>query len=69
MFGFVFWNYLFDYSELKVAIIILSCLDKPIMIWLFDIFLFLKVGYDKQGLQTGLQMIGRPWGEATILLP
>ncbi|KAL8205139.1 hypothetical protein R6Q57_008690 [Mikania cordata] len=25
------------------------------------------VGYDKQGLPVGLQIIGRPWGEATIL--
>ncbi|XP_022725351.1 fatty acid amide hydrolase isoform X5 [Durio zibethinus] len=25
------------------------------------------VGYDKQGLPIGLQLIGRPWGEATIL--
>ncbi|MFS7998036.1 putative fatty acid amide hydrolase [Helianthus anomalus] len=25
------------------------------------------VGYDKQGLPIGLQIIGRPWGEATIL--
>lgn len=28
---------------------------------------FLQVGYDKQGLPIGLQLIGRPWGEATIL--
>ncbi|CAK7330353.1 unnamed protein product [Dovyalis caffra] len=27
----------------------------------------LQVGYDKQGLPIGLQLIGRPWGEATIL--
>ncbi|KAJ9561227.1 hypothetical protein OSB04_006387 [Centaurea solstitialis] len=27
----------------------------------------LKIGYDKQGLPIGLQIIGRPWGEATIL--
>lgn len=25
------------------------------------------VGYDKQGLPIGLQLIGRPWGEASIL--
>ncbi|KAK9071080.1 hypothetical protein SSX86_009648 [Deinandra increscens subsp. villosa] len=25
------------------------------------------IGYDKQGLPIGLQIIGRPWGEATIL--
>ncbi|XP_039013276.1 fatty acid amide hydrolase-like [Hibiscus syriacus] len=25
------------------------------------------VGYNKQGLPIGLQLIGRPWGEATIL--
>ncbi|KAF7803799.1 fatty acid amide hydrolase [Senna tora] len=25
------------------------------------------VGYDKEGLPIGLQLIGRPWGEATIL--
>ncbi|MBA0843093.1 hypothetical protein Goarm_000311 [Gossypium armourianum] len=25
------------------------------------------VGYDKQGLPIGLQLIGRPWGESTIL--
>ncbi|MBA0687995.1 hypothetical protein Goari_005806 [Gossypium aridum] len=25
------------------------------------------VGHDKQGLPIGLQLIGRPWGEATIL--
>ncbi|XP_021903769.1 fatty acid amide hydrolase-like isoform X3 [Carica papaya] len=25
------------------------------------------VGYDKQGLPIGLQIIGRPWGEASIL--
>lgn len=27
----------------------------------------LQVGYDKQGLPIGLQFIGRPWGEASIL--
>lgn len=26
-----------------------------------------QVGYDKQGLPIGLQIIGRPWGEASIL--
>ena len=26
-----------------------------------------QVGYDKQGLPIGLQLIGRPWGEASIL--
>ena len=26
-----------------------------------------QVGYDKQGLPIGLQLIGRPWAEATIL--
>jgi hypothetical protein len=26
-----------------------------------------KVGYDKQGLPIGLQLIGRPWGEASLL--
>ncbi|KAL9238509.1 hypothetical protein vseg_012920 [Gypsophila vaccaria] len=25
------------------------------------------IGYDKQGLPIGLQLLGRPWGEATIL--
>jgi len=25
------------------------------------------VGYDKEGLPIGLQVIGRPWAEATIL--
>ncbi|PKI33718.1 hypothetical protein CRG98_045880 [Punica granatum] len=25
------------------------------------------VGYDKQGLPIGLQLIGRPWGEASLL--
>ncbi|GMI78719.1 fatty acid amide hydrolase [Hibiscus trionum] len=29
--------------------------------------LTVPVGYDKQGLPIGLQLIGRPWGEATIL--
>ncbi|KAK9286998.1 hypothetical protein L1049_015406 [Liquidambar formosana] len=27
----------------------------------------IPVGYDKQGLPIGLQLIGRPWGEASIL--
>jgi len=27
-----------------------------------------QVGYDKQGLPIGLQLIGRPWGEASLLL-
>ncbi|CAK7330349.1 unnamed protein product [Dovyalis caffra] len=27
----------------------------------------IPVGYDKQGLPIGLQLIGRPWGEATLL--
>ncbi|CAH1420447.1 unnamed protein product [Lactuca virosa] len=27
----------------------------------------IPVGYDKQGLPIGLQIMGRPWGEATIL--
>lgn len=31
-----------------------------------DLFVF-QIGYDKQGLPIGLQLIGRPWGEATIL--
>jgi len=26
-----------------------------------------KVGYDKGGLPIGLQFIGRPWSEATLL--
>lgn len=26
-----------------------------------------QVGYDKQGLPIGLQLIGRPWGEASLL--
>ncbi|KAK8659719.1 hypothetical protein V6N13_029913 [Hibiscus sabdariffa] len=29
--------------------------------------LTVPVGYDKEGLPIGLQLIGRPWGEATIL--
>lgn len=29
-------------------------------------FIF-QVGYDKEGLPIGLQLIGRPWAEATIL--
>ncbi|GJV92925.1 fatty acid amide hydrolase [Tanacetum coccineum] len=27
----------------------------------------IQIGYDKQGLPIGLQLIGRPWGEAEIL--
>jgi Asp-tRNA(Asn)/Glu-tRNA(Gln) amidotransferase A subunit family amidase len=27
----------------------------------------LKVGYDKGGLPVGIQFIGRPWSEATLL--
>lgn len=27
----------------------------------------LQVGHDKEGLPIGIQLIGRPWGEATIL--
>lgn len=26
-----------------------------------------QVGYDKQGLPIGLQLIGRPWAEASLL--
>ena len=26
-----------------------------------------QVGYDKQGLPIGLQLLGRPWAEATLL--
>ncbi|KAK1276849.1 Fatty acid amide hydrolase [Acorus gramineus] len=26
-----------------------------------------KVGYDKHGMPIGLQFIGRPWSEATLL--
>lgn len=29
--------------------------------------MILEIGYDKQGLPIGLQIIGRPWCEATIL--
>lgn len=29
--------------------------------------IYIQVGHDKQGLPIGLQLIGRPWGEATIL--
>lgn len=28
---------------------------------------YIQVGYDKQGLPIGLQIIGRPWCEATVL--
>lgn len=37
---------------------------------LFHIFvgiLYAQVGYDKQGLPIGMQLIGRPWCEASIL--
>lgn len=27
----------------------------------------MQIGYDKQGLPIGLQLIGRPWGESSIL--
>lgn len=27
----------------------------------------MQIGYDKQGLPIGLQLIGRPWSEASIL--
>jgi len=27
----------------------------------------LQIGYDKEGLPIGLQIMGRPWAEATIL--
>jgi hypothetical protein len=30
-------------------------------------FTILKVGYDKGGLPVGIQFIGRPWSEATLL--
>ncbi|KAA3488603.1 fatty acid amide hydrolase-like isoform X4 [Gossypium australe] len=33
----------------------------------FLLVMLVQVGYDKQGLPIGLQLIGRPWGEATIL--
>ena len=26
-----------------------------------------QVGYDKEGLPIGLQIMGRPWAEATVL--
>jgi len=29
--------------------------------------LFLQIGYDKEGLPIGLQIMGGPWAEATIL--
>jgi len=31
------------------------------------LLLFCQVGHDKQGLPIGLQLIGRPWGEASLL--
>lgn len=31
------------------------------------VFSYAQIGYDKQGLPIGLQLIGRPWCEATIL--
>lgn len=27
----------------------------------------MQVGYDKEGLPIGLQIMGRPWAEATVL--
>ena len=39
--------------------------------WLIIVFwvniFIVQVGYDKQGLPIGLQLIGRPWGEASLL--
>lgn len=32
-----------------------------------DQFYNFQVGFDKQGLPIGLQLIGRPWGEASLL--
>lgn len=34
--------------------------------WSFRLF-DIQIGHDKEGLPIGLQLIGRPWGEASIL--
>ena len=44
------------------------CLNKCLVSFSFLYNPFnVQVGYDKQGLPIGLQLIGRPWGEASIL--
>ena len=37
--------------------------DPSLIFYLFNI----QIGHDKEGLPIGLQLIGRPWGEASIL--
>jgi hypothetical protein len=53
---------------LKYLVNCLLCLQ---FCWVMIIFWVnisnIQVGYDKQGLPIGLQLIGRPWGEASLL--
>ncbi|KAJ0968820.1 hypothetical protein J5N97_021697 [Dioscorea zingiberensis] len=50
--------------------------QRKMLVWSFSVIWFglsylfelcYTVGHDKEGLPIGLQLIGRPWGEATIL--
>lgn len=47
----------------------LDCASRLSSFWSFLCIniIYIQVGHDKQGLPIGLQLIGRPWGEATIL--
>ncbi|CAI0448593.1 unnamed protein product [Linum tenue] len=52
-------------SDMKTTGFLMRFIIAPNLIGLPAISV--PIGYDKQGLPIGLQLIGRPWGEATIL--
>ncbi len=49
------------YSDFPDNVAVDDSLRESDWLWLF------QIGYDKQGLPIGLQLIGRPWCEASIL--
>jgi hypothetical protein len=52
---------------IRKQIILVEYRSKAEKLYFGDMSLSRQVGHDKQGLPIGLQLIGRPWGEASLL--